>query len=180
MKDLMIDLETLGTNSDAPIISIGACFFDINSGEIGEKFDIDIEWSSAMAFGTPSAQTIQWWMQQETEARLKAISGKIDLPSAIEYFTKFFEENGDKNTIVWGNGSTFDIVILENAYRAVGYEPPWKFWNVNDVRTIRRFSHIDMKKKSFPGIEHVALHDAIHQAEYVAYALQQGLKVQPE
>ena len=28
--NLMIDLETLGTDADCPVIAIGACFFDEN------------------------------------------------------------------------------------------------------------------------------------------------------
>ena len=37
-SDLMLDLETLGTFMNAPIITVGACFFDIRTGEIGETF----------------------------------------------------------------------------------------------------------------------------------------------
>ncbi|EID5851670.1 3'-5' exoribonuclease, partial [Escherichia coli] len=35
---LMIDLETMGKNPDAPIISIGAIFFDPQTGEMGPEF----------------------------------------------------------------------------------------------------------------------------------------------
>ncbi|ELI8625564.1 3'-5' exoribonuclease, partial [Escherichia coli] len=42
---LMIDLETMGKNPDAPIISIGAIFFDPQTGEMGPEFSktIDLE-----------------------------------------------------------------------------------------------------------------------------------------
>ncbi|EES9633422.1 exonuclease, partial [Escherichia coli] len=35
---LMIDLETMGKNPDAPIISIGAIFFDPQTGDMGPEF----------------------------------------------------------------------------------------------------------------------------------------------
>jgi len=38
MKDVMLDVETLGTKSTAAIIQIGACYFDRETGEIGDKF----------------------------------------------------------------------------------------------------------------------------------------------
>lgn len=34
MNNLMIDLETLSTQPDAAIVSIGACTFDPDTGEI--------------------------------------------------------------------------------------------------------------------------------------------------
>ncbi|CAM7063285.1 Putative exonuclease from phage origin [Escherichia coli] len=41
----MIDLETMGKNPDAPIISIGAIFFDPQTGDMGPEFSktIDLE-----------------------------------------------------------------------------------------------------------------------------------------
>ncbi|HBP8688364.1 TPA: 3'-5' exoribonuclease, partial [Escherichia coli] len=40
---LMIDLETMGKNPDAPIISIGAIFFDPQTGEMGPEFSKTID-----------------------------------------------------------------------------------------------------------------------------------------
>ncbi|MHA0730814.1 3'-5' exoribonuclease domain-containing protein, partial [Escherichia coli] len=40
---LMIDLETMGKNPDAPIISIGAIFFDPQTGDMGPEFSKTID-----------------------------------------------------------------------------------------------------------------------------------------
>ncbi|ELV1121539.1 3'-5' exoribonuclease, partial [Escherichia coli] len=55
---LMIDLETMGKNPDAPIISIGAIFFDPQTGEMGPEFSktIDLE----TAGGVIDRDTIKW------------------------------------------------------------------------------------------------------------------------
>ncbi|MBN6656076.1 exonuclease, partial [Escherichia coli] len=56
---LMIDLETMGKNPDAPIISIGAIFFDPQTGDMGPEFSktIDLE----TAGGVIDRDTIKWW-----------------------------------------------------------------------------------------------------------------------
>ncbi|MWP21778.1 3'-5' exoribonuclease, partial [Escherichia coli] len=38
MNNLMIDLETMGKNKDAPIVSIGAVFFTLETRDIGQEF----------------------------------------------------------------------------------------------------------------------------------------------
>ncbi|HFV6317431.1 TPA: 3'-5' exoribonuclease, partial [Escherichia coli] len=48
---LMIDLETMGTNTNAPIVVIGAVFFDPQTGEIGPVFYIVISLTDAMNTG---------------------------------------------------------------------------------------------------------------------------------
>ncbi|MEG1654826.1 MAG: 3'-5' exonuclease, partial [Hafnia sp.] len=50
MNHLMIDLETMGNGTYAPIISIGAVFFDTNSGEIGTDFQVNVSLESSMRF----------------------------------------------------------------------------------------------------------------------------------
>ncbi|EOO6733933.1 RecE family exodeoxyribonuclease, partial [Escherichia coli] len=59
---LMIDLETMGKNPDAPIISIGAIFFDPQTGDMGPEFSktIDLE----TAGGVIDRDTIKWWLKQ--------------------------------------------------------------------------------------------------------------------
>ena len=38
MKHVMIDIETMGNMSHSAIVSVGAVRFDLETGEIGEKF----------------------------------------------------------------------------------------------------------------------------------------------
>jgi exodeoxyribonuclease VIII len=67
----MIDLETLGTEPDAPIISIGAAWFDLETKTIGKTFyatlDVADQIDSKKRFA--SAATIKWWMGQSGAAR---------------------------------------------------------------------------------------------------------------
>lgn len=70
MNNLMIDLETMGKNKDAPIVSIGAVFFTPETGDIGQEFYTVVSLESAMGQGaTPDGDTILWWLKQSSEAR---------------------------------------------------------------------------------------------------------------
>ncbi|EJZ0716186.1 3'-5' exoribonuclease, partial [Escherichia coli] len=64
---LMIDLETMGKNPDAPIASIGAVFFDPQTGEQGPEFSKIIDMGTCG--GTVDISTIEWWLQRSGEAR---------------------------------------------------------------------------------------------------------------
>ncbi|ENC4525233.1 3'-5' exoribonuclease, partial [Escherichia coli] len=44
---MMIDLETMGKNPDAPLISIGAIFFDPQTGDMGPEFSKTIDMDTA-------------------------------------------------------------------------------------------------------------------------------------
>ena len=72
-NDVMIDIETLGTDPGSVILSIGAVEFDLKTGKTGEEFYqwIDLESSSNKGFSV-SAGTIKWWMMQNKKARQPA------------------------------------------------------------------------------------------------------------
>ena len=48
MNHLMIDLETMGNKPTAPIVAIGAVFFDPKNGELGAEFYVAVNLGSAM------------------------------------------------------------------------------------------------------------------------------------
>lgn len=165
MNNIMIDLETLGTSANSIFFSCGACKFNIETGEIGEKYYQTIDLQSSINAGrTFSASTLKWWFQQSDEARSKINDNGILLKDFLHEFSEFC----GTESVVWGNGATFDISMLENAYGE--YNQPWKFWNVRDVRTIVDLAHpkIEKTQVEFKGVNHNALDDAIYQAEYVS------------
>ena len=172
MEHVMIDLETLGVNDNAPVFAIGATFFNPNTGEFGPDFYETIKLKSSVAAGAiPDMETVIWWMEQEDDARRALIDASLPIDEVLRRFSHFCKMYG-KNIQVWGNGATFDLTILKNAYRHVGREHPWKFWAERDVRTVvemGRASGIDPKVTTYlDGIKHNALHDARFQATYVS------------
>lgn len=183
-KDLMIDLETLSTRHDAAIISIGACYFDIETGEIGNTFYQTIAMKDSPYFGHISADTVRWWLTQNQAARdaVSQPNGQLEINDALAEFDKF-RLGGSK---LWSNGSSFDMVILRNAYaRCLWHKTPWEYWEERDTRTIvdlcERITGINTAKTTdFTGARHNALNDAIFQAQYVSttYQLLSRMKYQ--
>ncbi|EOS8845058.1 3'-5' exoribonuclease, partial [Escherichia coli] len=112
---LMIDLETMGKNPDAPIASIGAVFFDPQTGEQGPEFSKIIDMGTCG--GTVDISTIEWWLQRSGEARAAILADRIPLDDALLQLREFIDENsGEFFVQVWGNGANFDNVILRRSY----------------------------------------------------------------
>lgn len=178
-EHLMIDLETLGTAPNAPVIAIGAIFFDPNTGALGETFDGAIDLADAVRYGRADGNTIKWWMGQSEAARQNVTRGHHNAPQVWEAFHKFCLKHGS-NVKPWGNGSSFDISICDYAFGRILEKPaPWKFWNVRDCRTIKELADgVVTFNENLSGVAHTALDDATFQAKWVS-AYWQGLKKKP-
>ncbi|EHL8355248.1 3'-5' exoribonuclease domain-containing protein [Escherichia coli] len=175
---LMIDLETMGTNTNAPIVVIGAVFFDPQTGEIGPVFYIVVSLTDAMNTGAvPDGGTIEWWLKQSSEARAAILTDQVKLRDALSRFREFINEYSDEKFVqVWGNGATFDNAILRTSYERLDIPCPWRYYNDRDVRTIVELGKtIDFDARTvipFEGVRHNALDDARHQAKYVTATIQ--------
>ncbi|EHO7076816.1 3'-5' exoribonuclease [Escherichia coli] len=168
---LMIDLETMGKNPDAPIASIGAVFFDPQTGEIGPEFSKTIALETAG--GVIDRDTIKWWLKQSREAQSAILTDEIPLDDALLQFREFIDENsGEFFVQVWGNGANFDNVILRRSYERQEIPCPWRYTNDRDVRTMVALGLVmDFDARNvitFEGDRHNALHDARYQAKYVS------------
>jgi len=174
---LMLDLETMGKKPGAPIVSIGAVFFDPATGETGGEFYRVVCLESSMNFGArPDAGTILWWLKQSPEARSAIlVDDALGLVEALEQFSDFIAENasnGPKSVQLWGNGSSFDCTIIEAAFELADCPFPVPHWNYRDVRTVVEMGKaIGMNSRyeiPFEGDQHHALADALHQVKYVS------------
>ena len=168
---LMIDLETMGTNPDAPINSIGGKFFDPETGEMGPEFSKTIDLDTAG--GVIDRDVIKWWLKQSREAQSAILTDEIPLDDALLQLREFIDENsGEFFVQVWGNGANFDNVILRRSYERQGIPCPWRYCNDRDVRTIVELGktlNFDARTDiPFDGERHNALDDARYQAKYVS------------
>lgn len=171
MDNIMVDLETLGNTPTAAIVSIGAVAFDPVNFVIGKTFYEVIDLKDAARHGTIDPETVTWWIGQQPEAQEVfniANPYKRTLFDALHDLTRFINIQSEYPKI-WGNGSSFDNVILRNAYNSTGQTVPWKFYNDRDLRTIKDLAlmmNIDSKELvKAEGTKHNALDDAIFQAK---------------
>lgn len=165
MRNIMIDLETLSTSSNAAIVSIGAVEFDEILG-ITNTFYVNIDIQSCLNKGLEvSGSTIKWWMKQDKEAKRALFTDPVSLKEALIEF-KTWIVAGPKNIQVWGNGAAFDNVVLKNAYSKFNSEAPWHYTADRCYRTMKcSFPNFDMDTTD--GVAHNALDDARWQAEYL-------------
>ncbi|HCT4953437.1 TPA: 3'-5' exoribonuclease [Citrobacter freundii] len=174
---LMVDLETMGSGPDAPVVSIGAVYFDPSTGNTGAEFYQVVSLESSMSFGMkPDASTIQWWLKQSSEARSAILVDEaMGLRETLELLADFIAENaanGSHTVQLWGNGCSFDNVILRHAYALTETPFAVPFWNDRDVRTMVELGKsVGINPRfdiPFEGDMHNALSDARHQVKYVS------------
>lgn len=160
---IMIDLETMGTRPDAPIVAIGAVAFDADG--ITHEFYANVDLGSAVNSGAKiDANTVMWWMQQDDDARA-ALVGKEDQYSLVGALVEFSKWMYLRDAGVWGNGATFDNVILREAYLRAAVPCPWPFWDDKCYRTVKGiYPDVPLDRS---GTHHNALDDARTQAEHL-------------
>ena len=157
MSNIMLDIETMGTNNEAAIISIGAVRFD--GYGLGEEFYETINLESAIEYGgIVDGNTIMWWMNQSPVARKQFDEPGDDICNVLRLLSMRIT----KKDRIWGNGSDFDNVILASAYKNANIELPWKYYNNRCYRTIKNINK-DVKMDRI-GIHHSAIDDAKSQA----------------
>ncbi len=165
---VMIDIETWGTENDAVIVSLGAVKFDpaqASKDIISDSFHVAIDPQSCMAYKlSVSANTLKWWMDpaRDTPRNDWINQEKVDLATALDGFSQWY---GTQSLPTWGNGATFDNIIMRSAFKAVGMELPWDFWDDRCYRTMKNLAPgIKLERV---GTYHNALDDAITQAKHL-------------
>jgi len=172
MNHIMLDLETMGNRSTSAIIQIGAVQFDPVTGDIGGTFERNIDLISSILKGcTIDDNTMKWWANQSKEAqRALATPTPISLAASLHAFSYWIEEKIKvKNPQVWGNGATFDNVIISHAYHQCGMKRPWMYRDDRDVRTLVALGKafgISASGGKREGTYHRGVDDCIYQIGY--------------
>jgi DNA polymerase III epsilon subunit-like protein len=171
----VLDLETMGKGPRAAIVAIGCVRID--QGTINGSLYRRVSLETSLQAGLQvDASTIEWWLQQRETAREEIYQpGAIRLESALAKLAEFMGCNHlhkpNPKALLWGNGSSFDNVIVGNAFDACCIQRPWMFWNDRDLRTLLAL-YPEAKALPFEGTKHHALDDAMHEAKQLLAALQ--------
>lgn len=169
---VMVDLETMSTQKNASIISIGAVKFWLNVSQ--DEFTADQLFYQTVSLKSSEkaglhidANTVEWWLQQSKEAQSALFDhNRKDLVSALRSFSNWLP----KDTVLFGNGATFDNVILRSAFEACGIQYPISYRHDMCYRTIARMANIPYTKAE--GVKHNALDDAMRQTKHLMTILQ--------
>ena len=162
MIQVMLDLETMSVRSNAAIASIGAVKFEVGTGIIDQFYrTVDLRTCKAVGLHV-DPETVEWWNQQNKEARQALLKDNVSLSQALDDFSQWF---GRSSLPTWGNGAGFDNVIMENAYRALDRKRPWLPWEDRCYRTMNNLVKIPIDKRE--GVYHNALDDALTQTKHL-------------
>ena len=164
---MMVDIETMGTKHNAPILSIGAIEFNPHTGELGETFYGRATLASQKQRPI-DGDTLEWWMKQGDLAQQQLFGGeRTSLLICLGEFQSFCKKSGAAN--LWSNGPTFDEDILRHAFEEQSAMVfPFHFSKSRCCRTAKHFGSVAGAKQNHkPEVAHDALSDAIAQAKNV-------------
>ena len=166
----MIDLETLSTNPNATILTVGGVKFDpYNSIEPaqGMYFRVDVDSQTKMGRDVMQ-ETLDWWATQEQSVVDEALGDHNRTP-VLSVLQKLNKWCVGVDTI-WCQGPAFDIVILEDMFRQYDHHLPWPFWKIKDSRTLFGIMPTDPRKE----IKFEA-HNALEDCKIQALCVQQSV-----
>lgn len=171
MTFMVIDLETLSTETNAVVFAVGLAAFDIQS------FDPYTPVMTDVLYLSPKAQkgraidpdTVAWWFKQSEEAKAEfhiACDEGLGMRQVADAINRFYLDSGSHQ--VFGNGPTFDLAITEDLMKDAFTQPAFSFREMRCVRTLCEACGVDWKKYikngetgKGEGHAHTALGDAV-------------------
>jgi hypothetical protein len=173
MKHAMIDIETLGLGIQAPLFEIGVCIFDLEQKTILSSHQINVDLLDVVLKTgfAPQQGTIDWWCDQTYDPTQNKT--RLTLTRALNRLNHLLTEQ--EVQMVWGNSPSFDMVIIEQHYKALGRTPPWSYKQELDFRTLK-WLHRDFLGREMPPVadekvSHNAERDAQQQTEVLLHML---------
>lgn len=131
---IMLDVETLGTEKNALMLSVGFIFFD-SEGRLGDECHYYT--INPTGFGSRAEitqDTIDYWKDERRVGNLPDLSSTINLDDFCRLFSAGIAAK-KKLTSFWSRGQKFDYEIINYWCNAVGVGMPIPFYKQLDVRT---------------------------------------------
>ena len=140
-KDIMVDIETLGTGENATVFQVSAMSFDLTTGDKHDSINLigDIDKYGNL---NVDGSTLKWWLNTDKELLTELLNEgtyeEYDLFEALHKWLEAQTTTGDmKDVYLWGNGILFDNAKLQtNLNGCSGLKYPIYYKNDRDVRTI--------------------------------------------
>lgn len=185
-NNIMLDIETMGTQPSGALTAIALVFFDIETGEIGKHTSVTVNLQQELDMGaTVNASTIFFWMEQEEQAQnmFKDNNKEVDNYFVCEHIADFVERHVTNYGLrledinLWGHPVSFDNVMFRQFFERytgdVDSLPSWR--NDKDCRTVFNLAKdihgFDKNSIPFDGVKHKPLDDCIHQVKCLVEAL---------
>ena len=176
-KHLIVDIETMGIQPPAPILTIGMVVLDYRAAVEGvpavRTFYLGVDPKDCL--GAVNIETLRWWERQVGAVR-KAAFNTVITPNALQAVADIMTREAPD--YFWGNSPDFDYGHLEAQFDAKGIDCPWNFWALRDIRTIKGLclgegeGELMEKGEVMSGFApHHALYDALKEAQILKTAI---------
>lgn len=166
MTDVMVDIETTGTNpAYSAIMQIAAIQFNYNTGEIGPVFNRCL----AMApnrFWDDGTRT--WWGKQN-QTIFNSIVERMEDPGTVmrDFLAYATTDTPSDGFRLWAKPVIFEYPFLESYFKQFGLPMPFAYRYCRDLNTYMAAmaggaEHVDMDHIEIPNA-HDALSDVVGQ-----------------
>jgi 3' exoribonuclease, RNase T-like len=170
---MMIDLETLGTSTNAMVVTVAAVVFNVDPAgiEFGPGIDMSVDIERAAKDGAViNVDTVTWWLTQSEEAR-EALVAKLvkgDLETAVLHeLSLLYAEYTHPLTQVWSLPAAFDLRLLREMAARHDMALPWPHWQERCLRTAAAMHPRGKELRVKPELAHDAMSDAVAQARWL-------------
>lgn len=177
---IVVDLETLGLKTYSPLLTIGACAIDLESGdELHFEQHILLETEDVLQ---ADPDTLLWWLAQSETARMAIVKGQETACSFASALQQFGDWLGLFRTgwTIWGNNAEFDLGKLKYQADKIGASVPWNYRQERCYRTVNNtFGHLITQLEDMELgeglVHHVAVDDATYEARRLRLILNRAL-----
>lgn len=167
MTDIMVDLETTGTDPGYnAIIQIAAVQFNYSTGEIGPVFNRCLS-IAPQRFWDEGTRT--WWGNQN-KAVFNSIIDRMEPPEGVvrDFLTFCSTDTPNNGFRLWAKPVTFEFSFLSSYFAQYGLPMPLNFRYCRDLNTYMAAmaggaEHQGMEHVEVPSNAHDALADCVYQ-----------------
>lgn len=179
LTHLVFDLETLSTEPNAVVLSLGCVPFVFEEDGFFKKFvetgffvKFDVQEQIVKYKRNVEADTVNWWREKPKDlidATVKPSKDDVSIVSGLNSLNEFIskvEGFSPNDSYVFSRGPDFDFPIIKSLYRNANLDLPYNFWKVRDIRTAIDIMYgtndgkYEVKSGNAGFIAHNPLHDA--------------------
>jgi hypothetical protein len=136
-SDVILHVDTLGLCTNAVIIGVGACFFELDSRDLEPSWYSSVDAASNGRYGRiVETQSLDWWRESD-RYNDPYVGNLLPLPDALHGLTDFLKGETDFRDIrVWLWKWSIEGAILHSAYEQCEMPTPWDYFQCFEGRTL--------------------------------------------
>lgn len=174
MTDIMVDIETMGTNPHTSgIIQLSAIKFNYHTGEIGNMFD---RCPMPLPFRGWSDSTREFWMGKNRKVFESIVMRAEPAGPVFQDFVDFASHEAPMDGYrFWGKPTHFDFSFIADAMESLGHPMPFHFRYARDLNSFMAGlmgdpAHPNVESMvENKGIAHNGLHDCAYQIDMLMH-----------